>query len=178
MDFKKSIIKNFLNNEEYHLVPSTFINPDKDIILSIEKVCNEPLIYKQLFKSRCKDQPYSTKNAEDFLRWAKEGFLKKSHYVFFILDSMSLPIGAIDIKSNDKDNAEIGYWLSTFHSGLMTNAVKELCHQAKALGFKSLYGLCEEGNYKSKSVLKRVDFKEVGILKKNQKSYTKLQIAL
>ncbi|MDC0255922.1 GNAT family N-acetyltransferase [Bacteriovoracales bacterium] len=178
MNFRQSKIKNFINNEDYTFVPAHFIDSTQDILTSIENVCNEAFIYEQLFKVRCKGEPYSIKNAEAFLDWAKEGFKKDSYYVFFILNSSQLPIGAIDIKSNDKEEAEIGYWLSSFHSGLMTNAVIELCKQAKSFGFKNLYGLCELNNLKSKSVLKRAKFADAGKIERNQKSYYKLQIKL
>lgn len=54
--------------------------------------------------------------------------------------------------------AEIGYWLSRHHSGVMTGAVNALCVMAARVGYEALLGLVREGNDRSANVLKRAGF--------------------
>ena len=66
----------------------------------------------------------------------------------------------MDLKSNNINLCEIGYWFSEKHPGVATNAVGALLKIAKAAGFKKLFAQTKEGNDKSVNVLVRNDFVE------------------
>lgn len=77
-------------------------------------------------------------------------------------------IGLIGFKATDKDNCktEIGYWLSEEYQGrgIMTNAVKELCHYAfQQLGINRIQLKCAVGNSSSSNIPKRIGFQFEGI---------------
>jgi RimJ/RimL family protein N-acetyltransferase len=178
MNFNSSYILQHKSNKEYKFVPALFIHPDKDFLSHIAKVCNEELIYNRLFRKACDNQEYPIEKAVGFIDWAKAGFENSSHFVFLLVSAENNPVGAIDIKGNDLESSEIGYWLSNHHSGLMTNAVIELTRQAKLNGFKSLFGMCEIDNMKSQAVLNRAGFENQGQITRNSKEYWKYAITL
>lgn len=173
MNFNRSDIIQYKSNKKYNFVPASEISPDNDFIRHITNICNEELIYNRLFKKACEGKEYPLEKAEGFLSWAKMGFEENTHFVFILISERNHPVGAIDIKSNDTKSAEIGYWLSKDHGGLMTNAVTELLKQAKNNGFKSLYGMSEIDNLKSQKVLIRAGFENQGQAARNSKEYYK-----
>ncbi|MCB9965515.1 MAG: GNAT family N-acetyltransferase [Rhodospirillales bacterium] len=178
MEFKKTSIIQYPTDIDYQFVPLSDFEADKSTADDIAKICNEPLIYNRLFKKVCENEAYPAQKATEFLKWAKTGFEDSTHFVFLIVNQSNQPAGAIDIKQNDLNSAEIGYWLSKEHTGLMTNAVIELVKQAKENGFKSLYGMCEIDNLKSQAVLERANFENQGQCRRNDKEYFKYSIFL
>lgn len=59
----------------------------------------------------------------------------------------------MDIKSPELEGAEIGYWASKKHSGIITPAVGLLCGVARGAGYKSLYAFVLPANTCSLRVL-------------------------
>jgi len=70
---------------------------------------------------------------------------------------MKAVVAACDIKSNAL-NAEIGYWSSQAHRGVMTNALVAMCDMAAGAGFVALFARTKTGNVRSEAVLKRAGF--------------------
>lgn len=66
--------------------------------------------------------------------------------------------GAIDIKSNDNDDAKVGYWCSADTPGFMSNVLIKLCQPAKKSRYTQLFALTDTYNFKSQVVLKRAGF--------------------
>ena len=75
---------------------------------------------------------------------------------FGIWDNKKL-VGSINLTPNNKDSAEIGYYLGAGHTGFgyATIATKALIDYSFATGYKSLSAKVVEENYTSTRVLKR-----------------------
>jgi len=125
--------------------------------------CNEPLIYDWLFRERCGGQPYSDADAAAFLAWLRAGWRDGTHFVFALQSPCGRTVGALDIKSADTDAAEVGYWLSARHSGLMTLAVQALEDVARQAGYRSLYARVRPGNARSLNVTARAGWMDAGL---------------
>jgi len=173
MQFHSSKIVQHNSDERYNLVPASDIECNDIFFNEIVQICNEPIIYKQLFEKLCNKKAYPITKAQEFITWAKDGFENTSHFVFIITTPKNTPVGAIDIKSNNLNSAEIGYWLSHHYSGLMTNGVYEIAKQAQANDFCQLYAMCEITNQRSKAVLERASFTNNGKCVRNSKEYFK-----
>ncbi|MEI6886820.1 MAG: GNAT family N-acetyltransferase [bacterium] len=129
---------------------------------NIKDICNQPLVYEFIFNEKLIGKPYSIEKAHDFLTWSEKGWSESTHFPFVIRDEEKRIIGAIDIKSNNPVNAEVGYWIDGGITGFMTNALIGLVSMAKEAGYKSLTALARQDNYRSKGVLVRAGFKNVG----------------
>ncbi|MBT5095134.1 MAG: GNAT family N-acetyltransferase [Halobacteriovoraceae bacterium] len=151
-------VTNFKNKNPYYLVSINSIDASNTIIEAIANICNESLIYDWLFKENLKGQPYLPKKAIEFLNWGSNGWLKNEYFVFLLLDSEGSPVGAMDIKSADLAAGEVGYWCSSKHSGLTSNALKCLCQLAGTAGFKTVFAQTKAGNERSEKVLTRCGF--------------------
>lgn len=125
---------------------------------TIAAICNEPLIYHRLFSKMLDGQPYPLAKAQDFVRWAQQGWRDRSWFVFLLRDSTDQIIAAIDIKSADTEGAEIGYWASAASPGIMTNAVLQLCDVAGEAGYRRLFALIVPDNAQSLGVVTRAGF--------------------
>ena len=121
-------------------------------------ICNQPLIYQRLFRKRLGDQPYSVDQAQSFRRWAQQGWRDRSWFVFLLRDSHDQIVGAIDIKSDTTEGAEIGYWASATSPGIITNAVLQLCEVAREAGYERLFALVAPDNVQSLGVVSRAGF--------------------
>lgn len=174
-----STIKRFPNDEmcEMRSVDETFVVTDTDVD-TIVAICNEELVYNVLFKPRLNGKPYGRENAEGFLSWAREGWLHNEWFVFLIRNPRQRIIAAIDIKSNDVEMAEVGYWASAAYPGIMTSAVQQLCQLAKEARYKRLFALTIPENTKSASVLLRANFLSDGEISRDNKQYFKFSITL
>lgn len=163
MDINQSVqIKNFKTDKVFHLKP--LLSNDKDaskLEQDIYNCCTEKLIYEVLFKDMYPDG-YTLENAKGFIQYSNQGWAEKTHFIFgiFDTDNNSL-VGAIDIKSANLDCAEVGYWLSTNYSGLMTNALKAIVDIARKNNYKSLEIFTELTNQKSENVVKRAGFEYI-----------------
>ena len=128
-------------------------------LLEIVRVCNEPRVY-ELFRRKLSGVPYGLENAGLFVAWAERGWQFGTHFVLALLSEPGCVVGALDIKSPERDCAEIGYWLSAYHRGLMTNAVVELQSIAREMGYRGLYARVRPENLPSAAVLLRAGFTE------------------
>jgi RimJ/RimL family protein N-acetyltransferase len=131
------------------------------------------LIYDTLFRDKFKGKPYTLENAKGFIKWAKDGWQRNKWFVFLIKNPKGQIVGAIDIKSNNLNSAEIGYWVDVKTPGVMTNLVIALCEIAKDAGYKSLYGLTVLENDRSQKLLLRAGFKNEGQIEEKGKQYLK-----
>jgi len=124
----------------------------------IIKICNEPLLYKSLFEKKFRGKSYPPKAAHDFIRVAANSWHDGTWLVFFIRDPQKEIAAAIDLKAVEDDQAEIGYWASEKHSGIMTNTVNAICNLVKKAGLEYLYALVRPENKKSANILLRLHF--------------------
>lgn len=143
--------------------PYTLIRADKvpgneDSLQRLVSVCNEPEIYDFLFRILLKGAPYSAPNATYFLDKAAQGWREQTHFIFVSLDSNQEICGAMDIKSNNRKQAEIGYWASKDHVGITSPGVNVLCEIAAKAGFESLFAFVKTTNPRSVAVLERNGF--------------------
>jgi len=150
---------------------------DQDIE-DIVRICNEQSIYNFIFKAKLNNEKYTRKAALSFINFAWNGWRNNTHFVFIIKNEESRIVGALDIKSFNLDDAEIGYWLSAQESGVMTNAVTELIKLAQRVGYKKLSALVSSDNNRSQGVLQRNNFINWGPIIKDQKKYIKYEIYL
>lgn len=137
----------------------------------VAAVCAEPLIYERLFRDRLGGQPYDEANGLRFLTWAESHWREGTAFVFVITHPLDGIVGALDIKSTDLDGAEIGYWLSARHGGVMTNAVRLMRDLAWAAGYRGLFALTDPDNTRSQAVLARVGFVHAGSMTRNGETY-------
>lgn len=168
----KRIVLHYPDNQPFGLRSIDDSLPEtKELLQEIITICNEPLIYDRLFRERLQGQPYNVENASYFLSWARDGWRSKGWFVFLILDPLGHAVAAIDIKSNNTQEAEIGYWASSKCRGIMTNAVIALSESAKTAGFQRLYTLMEPDNTQSIGVVKRAGFAAAGNTIRDGHSY-------
>lgn len=120
--------------------------------------CNETVVYRSLFAQLCEGEPYTVAHAQQWLEWAINGWQDKAHFVFLALDETGLPVAACDIKSNDKDDAEIGFWRAESGRGAMTNCVIAMLRHGIDNGFRSFHAYVRPENVPSASLLSRVGF--------------------
>lgn len=153
--------QNALTGATYFLVSGDQIEPTPDKLLEIASCANEPLVYDLLFRQRFEGEPYRENDAADWITWTHAGWDHNTHFSFMVQDEAGSVVAACDIKSNDVEGAEVGYWASAHHHGVMTNAVKLMCQQAARAGFRSLTARVKQGNAKSRAVLHRVGFEDV-----------------
>ena len=130
---------------------------------SIVSICNEPLVYRFLFRDRLAGKVYDERDARDFVAWARGGWSSGEHLVFLVRAPGDVIAACIDIGVLDESGRGfIGYWSSELHRGVMTNAVERLATLAKDVGYRTLYTFVEEENLRSLAVLKRAGFTHVG----------------
>lgn len=150
-------------------------SPTTDDITRIVEVCSQDLIYERLFKERFKGEPYTEEKAKSFVSWAKDGWGKKEWFVFLVRNPQGKISCCVDIKSNNLDGAEVGYWSSQDSPGIATNAVVTLCDIAKKSGYKKLYVLISPDNTKSIDIAKRAGFEGGEQVTKESKLYLRLE---
>ncbi|WP_050028678.1 GNAT family N-acetyltransferase [Verrucomicrobium sp. BvORR034] len=153
--------QNALTGATYFLVSGDQIEPTPDQLLAIARCANEPLVYDLLFRERFEGEPYQETDAAGWITWTHAGWKDNTHFSFMVQDNAGGVVAACDIKSNDLEGAEMGYWSSTHHRGVMTNAVKLMCQEAAKAGFRALTARTKRGNDKSRAVLQRVGFQDV-----------------
>lgn len=133
---------------------------DDNIISRVTAVCQEEQVYTYLFKEKLGGRTYAAEDAIQFLKWAIDGWRNQTHFVFLILSGEGEVAGTIDIKTSLKESAEVGYWCSMHHRGLMTNAVKSLAALATSQGYQELYAKVRLDNAASIAVLERAGFQK------------------
>ncbi len=162
--FPRSIrvpIANHVDGRSYELVRASDVPRAPATFARLVHICSEPAIYDWLFRGPLGGEPYTEDKAREFLKWACDGWSAGTHFVFFVLDDKRSIAAACDIKSNDLV-AEMGYWASQGHRGVMTNTVNALSGLAAKAGFQRLYARTREGNTRSQAVLLRARFSLVG----------------
>lgn len=142
----------------YQLVTAKMLDLSESNLDQITAICNEPEIFNWLFSERCPDGVYKKSDAKSFLTWAHQGWEKGEYFVFFMLTPTGEIAGCIDIKENNLDKSEMGYWVSQYHKGLGTPATEVLCEVAKNAGFKKLFAGLKPENKRSEKVLIRNNF--------------------
>ena len=155
---KQRVIWNALSGREYTLVAVDLIDPTEKVIAQVTSICNEPLVHESLFRRILSGKPYPLSMAADWLARGADGWKRNSHFVFGIVDQEGRIAAACDIKSADASWAEVGYWSSASHSGVMTNAIVGLIDLAREAGFEHLFAETQKTNVRSQGVLCRAGF--------------------
>jgi len=132
-------------------------------ISDIVRICNEPLLWRFLFRDRLGGRRYEEQDALAFLDWARAGWISGEHMVFLLRDPRGRLGACIDIGALDESReALIGYWAGAHHRGVMTNTVEALAGLAKGVGYLKLVALVEPENVRSSAVLQRAGFSHLG----------------
>ncbi len=158
---KQLVIENALTGAEYRLQPISDIQSTPEVCCQIAAICNEALVYRWCFQSLCKGDPYPPEMAVDWIASASEGWRLGTHFVYIITDAYGEVAAACDIKSAHLDRAEMGYWSSASHRGIMTNAARAVTHLADTAGFQVLYADIHPGNHRSLACIQRCGFSKV-----------------
>ncbi|WP_424950235.1 GNAT family N-acetyltransferase [Deinococcus sp.] len=151
------------SDKGYTLIRADALPDTREIRADLTSACNEPLIYGWLFRERCEGRPYDEMNASSFMVWMHRGWQERAFFVFALLSPCGRLVGVLDIKSAEVEGAEVGYWLSQRHSGLMTLALSELQVLAGQAGFRSLSARVRPGNERSLAVVRRAGWKDTGL---------------
>lgn len=154
-------LRNHLTGRPYVLVRADAVEITAATLAQVVAICREPKVYDWLFRELFAGRPYAEANAREWLEWSRAGWVSGSHFVFVALDEAGAIAAAVDIKSPDPI-AEIGYWASGQHRGIMTNAVKAMTSLAAAAGFHGLFARTKPGNQASQAVLERAGFRRGG----------------
>lgn len=167
-EFKSFNVKNYKNIlQPVKIIPvSDKIRLTDKNIDEIVEICNQELVYELLFREKLNGEKYKRLNAKSFVTWANKGWKESLYFVYLARLKDGKIVGAIDIKSNNLDLGEIGYWMDINFPGYMTNIVFGLAQQAKRVGFRKLVAYTKLENIKSKGVLERAGFDYSGQEKK------------
>jgi len=155
---KSQTIENAITGDTYLLQAIDALQPTEDHIEKVTSICNEPELYRWLYREMFDGQPYPSDSAVDWISWGMEGWRDGSHFIFVVLDSSGEVAAACDIKSSDPSHAEIGYWMGKEHKGIMTNAVLAMLDLAEQAGFEGFYAEVHPENERSQAVLQRTGF--------------------
>jgi RimJ/RimL family protein N-acetyltransferase len=157
-DLVRIPVQNALDARRYWLIRTDTLTPEPNLLSAIAAICNEPAVYDWLFREGLQGQPYPPAKAGEWLAWAAAGWRENTHFCFALVDEQGAIAAACDIKSNDPDEAEVGYWASAAHRGVMTNTVVALCQAAREAGFRRLVARTRKANQRSQAVLLRAGF--------------------
>lgn len=152
-----------VSRKAYTLVRADSLAQTETEMADLVSACNEPLIYHWLFAERLSGQPYTAAQASSFFTWMRRGWQEQTFFVFALLSPCGRLVGLLDIKSPDLDGAEVGYWLSARHGGLMTLALSALQILAGQAGYRSLYARIRPGNTRSQAVAVRLGWHDRGM---------------
>ena len=155
---EKVTLKNHFNERKLHLTRADCISSVPTVRARVTSICNQSTVYRNLFQARLKGARYTLSDADEFLAWAAAGWKLRTHFVFFIVDDQFGIVGAIDIKSAELDDAEIGYWSDSNHPGNITNAVLAMIDAAIETGFIRFTAFVRHDNDNSSRVLERAGF--------------------
>jgi len=151
-------ITNHRTGEGYVLVRATDLTPDAATLAQLVAICNEPAVYRWLFETLLAGQPYGEASARGWLRWAADGWARGTHFVFVARNAQGRVAAACDVKSN-APVAEVGYWASAQHRGVMTHTVMAVAGLAAEAGFEGLFARTKPDNVASQRVLVRAGFR-------------------
>ncbi len=164
---KKQDVLQFKTDKLFSLKPISLIPPSLNRYNEIFGSCSKDPIYKWLFTKRFPNG-YSLEDAKEFFLWAKQGWEQGTHFVYLLSDLDGSIVGSIDIRSNNLELAETGYWVNAKHGGLATNALAKIAEIAKKAGYKALFAQVEAANDRSLKVLERNGFTRDDSLKTNE----------
>lgn len=139
------------------LTPLIDAGANSSDVARIAGICSQPKVYDVLFARRLNGEPYTAKNAQEFIDSSTSNWQAKAQFVYAIRGADGEIVGMIDIKS-PPPAAEIGYWVDEQSPGYVTNAVEALIEAAKAAGYQELYALVLKDNQRSKNVVERTEF--------------------
>lgn len=168
MKSKKIEIKNYINNTKAELIPVDHVLVKADLDRIVE-ICNQAGVYDMLFRKKFKGRAYEKSDAEGYNKWCIGNWGELLAFPYYIRMKGIGLIGTIDIKSNNYDGAEIGYWVDCNYPGFMSNAVISLSEHAKEQGYRSLYADIKPGNTKSQKVIKNAGFEFQKEINNNEK---------
>ena len=164
-------VSNHLTGEEYLFLRGDEVAADDARIAEVVAIANEPLVYGWLFKERCRGESYTADLAVDWLERIRDGWEKNSQFRFLVTDLQGRITAACDIRSAEPEGAEIGYWASAAHPGIMTNAVTAMIDCAWEAGYRSLTARVLLGNDRSGAVLERVGFRKNPALRDDEQDH-------
>lgn len=147
-------IKNLKTGVEYLIQSGNRLVPSPKHLSDIATICNQDDVYA-LFKG-WKGRAYTEDDARKFLEWIASGWTLLTHFVFIVTTKENEIVAALDIKSNELDGAEIGYWCDQRHRGVTSSAVFVMMEWARKNDFRSLFA--NPVNQKSAVLLKRLGF--------------------
>ncbi len=175
---KSTLIQNALTGEPYVLQSVDSVDRTAEQFDRITAICNEEQVYSWLFQGMFSGLPYPRTSAEEWLSWGTDGWKHRSHFVFAVLDSSGHVAAACDIKDTNLGCAEIGYWSSANHRGIMTNAVRAMIDLASKAGFSGFFAEAHEDNFRSQGVLARSGFSlaDIPSRKANHRVYQSEQV--
>jgi RimJ/RimL family protein N-acetyltransferase len=157
-------IFNYLSGRRYLLVRGDQIAPTDATVRQLTFLCNEPEIYDALFRHRLGGTRFTIFHGHQLLTWSAEGWSTGRYQVFFLLDEAGEIVASVDVRPWEGEqrregaSREMGYWCSSFHSGLMTNAVKEVLMWVEDSGISEIHARVRRGNSRSHGVLLRNGF--------------------
>ncbi|MCH2155832.1 MAG: GNAT family N-acetyltransferase [Opitutales bacterium] len=155
------VIENAITGANYLLQPIYRLEPCHGNLKQIAAICNEDLVYEWCFRSLCNGVPYPQTMAREWIQWGADGWQNSTHFVYVVTNSEKSIAAALDIKSADLRRAEIGYWASADHRGIMSNAVRAILPLADQAGFKLLFADIHPNNKRSQAVIRRCGFETV-----------------
>jgi RimJ/RimL family protein N-acetyltransferase len=155
---ERCAIANFLTGETYFLSRADRVEATPERLAQVTAICNEPEVHKWIFNEMLGGRPYPASKAEDFASFSRTGWQEGTHFIFLIVTGEGRVAAACDIKQNEADGAEVGYWASAAHRGVMTAGVVQLCALARSAGFRALYARVRKANARSARVLHRAGF--------------------
>lgn len=128
-------------------------------IQDIINTCQQENLYYWLFKIDLASKPYTKETADFWVdKKATHGWDMGSAYTYVIRNSEDRIVGAVDIKADSIEGAEIGYWADENQPGYTTNALLALINSAKKAGYTKIFALVSKGNQRSCAVLERAGF--------------------
>lgn len=149
-------IENFKTGEMLEVCGGRDMSFSEEDVKRIAEICSQK--DKQfMFEDFIQGNKYTEENARNFIKFVKDGWVNKTHYVFFIRKSDGEIVGCMDIKGQ---GGEVGYWADENYSGFMTNAVSELSSIAKEAGFSKLFAWVRDWNVKSVGALERAGYEK------------------
>jgi RimJ/RimL family protein N-acetyltransferase len=162
----------------------TIISLDPKVIVSdedintITAICSEPRVFKLFAHIPKFANGYTTDHAKGFVASAQKGWQENTKFTFLVRNPEGRIVACLDIKSNNLDDSEIGYWASELYPGVMTNSVIKLCDIARKAGYKHLHALVRLENDKSKNVVKRAGLQFAKTIVENETPYNRFEIDL
>lgn len=159
-NFHETLIENYLTGRKYKLISMAQIDVSDDFLNSVVRICNEQKVYDWLFRDKLLGKPYPRAMAENFKKWGNDGWKSNTHFLFIVLSEQGDLAAACDIKTSNLAEAEIGYWASSRHCGVITNAIKAMVGAGFKAGYECFFARVKQDNSDSAAVLVRAGFSQ------------------